>query len=523
MRMIREILRLHYSCKLSNRKISNALGCSRWAADEYIKQARAKNLAWPLPQELDDDDRLEQYLYPKENSDQVKEKPQPDCKYIHQELKKKGVTINLLWQEYKQDHPGGYQLTQFRDIYRQWRKALPLVMRQDHNAGEKAFSDFAGKTLPIINEKTGVVTPAYLFVCTLGASNYTYVRLFQHQDSEAWCTGHALAFKYFDGCPEIVVPDNPKPVITKTCPYEPDINPSFFQMSAHFNVAVIPARVRRPKDKAAVESAVGVATRWILAKLRNRTFFSLADANQSVAKLLEELNNHPFKKLPGSRRSRYQEIDKPALKPLPLVPYEYMHIKYASIHIADYHVEYDGCWYSAPYQYRGRAVEVRATPHTIEIYLKGKRIASHPRLFIRGTRSTLVEHRPKSHREYGDWPPERLTRWAATIGPSTATLIQRLLQIQKHPELNYRSCFGILRLAKSVGNERLEAACNRALTINAHSYKSIKSILDSGLDKRPLPEKPRQLTLVHENIRGAIAFNTPLQQENNHVDTSHNR
>jgi transposase len=469
-----------------------------------------------LPTEFDDDDRLEQFLYPQKagatTSGTQNQKPQPDCTYIHQELKKKGVTLGLLWEEYKSDHPDGYQLSRFKSLYRQWRRTADLSMRQDHKAGEKAFSDFAGGTLGITNRATGEVTPAHLFVCALGASSYTYVRLFWHENSEAWCMGHALSFGFFEGCPEIIVPDNPKPVTTRACPYEPDINPSFNQMANHFGVAVIPARVRKPKDKAIVESAVGIATRWIMAVLRKRTFFSLAEANQAVAELLTLLNNRPFKKLPGCRRSRYEQIDKPALKPLPQDPYEYMHIKKASVHIADYHVEYEGCWYSAPYQYRGRWVEIRATLNTVEIFLRGKRIASHPRRFIKGTRSTLDEHRPKSHREYGAWPPERLINWAATIGPQAKCLIEKIMHKQHHPEQGYRSCFGILRLAKSFGNERLNAACVRALAINAYSFKSVNSILKAGLDNRPLPEKPRQLTLIHENIRGSMSFHNNTQQ-----------
>ena len=514
MRMIREILRLHYSCGLGKKKLSRSLGCSHQTASNYINRARAAGLTWPLPAEFDDDDRLEQFLYSRKAGPtrSGNQKPQPDCNYIHQELKQKGVTLELLWQEYKSDHPDGYQLSHFRGIYRQWRKTADLSMRQDHKAGEKTFSDFAGGTLGITNGMTGEVTPAHLFVCALGASSYTYAKLFWHEDSEAWCMGHALAFKFFEGCPEIIVPDNPKPVTTKACPYEPDINPSFNQMANHFGVAVMPARVRKPKDKAVVESAVGVATRWILAVLRKRTFFSLAEANQAVEELLALLNNRPFKKLPGCRRSRYEQIDKPALKPLPQNSYEYMHIKKASVHIADYHVEYEGCWYSAPYQYRGRWVEVRATLNTIEIFLKGKRIASHSRGFIKGTRSTLNEHRPKNHQEYGAWPPERLISWAATIGPQAKCLIEQIMQKQQHPEQGYRSCFGILRLAKSFGHERLNAACNRALAINAFSFKSVNSILKSGLDQRPLPEKPRQLTLVHENIRGPVSFYTNIQQ-----------
>lgn len=509
MRMIREVLRLHHSCGLSKRRISKALGCSRNAVGEYIRRAKQVGLKWPLPEDLNDV-QIEELLFPVAQKSPDEERLKPDCNYLHREMQKKGVSLTLLWEEYKQDNPDGYQLSQFCHFYRQWRKTIDLVMRQDHPAGKHAFSDFAGGTLPIVDPHNGVEQKAHLFVCALGASSYTYARLFWGENTEAWCMGHALAFKYFNGCPQIIVPDNPKPVITKASPYEPDINPSFAQMANHFDVAIIPARVRRPKDKAVVESAVGVATRWILAALRNRTFHSLAEANEAVEILLEKLNNRPFKKIPGCRRSRFEEIDKPALKPLPKEQYEYMHVKKATVHIADYHIEYEGCWYSAPYQYRGRTIEVRATWHTVEIFLYGKRIASHPRL-SKG-RHTLNEHRPKSHQQYGEWPPDRIQRWAASIGPSTESLVTAIMQKQQHPELGYRSCFGILRLAKVVGNERLDAACRRALDINALYLKSVKSILDNGLDKRPLPEKPRQLTLIHPNIRGADSFRDTTTQ-----------
>jgi transposase len=508
MRMIREILRLHHSCGFSKHKISLLLGCARSSIREYLNRAHAAGLQWPLPAELDDEELLEKHLY--EAPKLAKQRPQPDCNYLHQELRKKGVTLNLLWEEYRQDHPNdGYGLTQFCDIYRQWRKAVDLVMRQEHKAGEKAFSDFAGTTLRIVDERTGDTRLAHLFVCALGASSYTYARLFWEENSEAWCTGHALAFQFFQGCVEIVVPDNPKAVVTKACRHEPDINPSFAQMASHFGIGVMPARVRRPKDKAVVEAAVGLATRWIIAVLRNRTFHSLPEANQAVSELLIRLNDKPFKKMPGSRRTRYEEIDKPALKPLPTSQYEYTHIKHASVHIADYHVEYEGSWYSVPYQYRGRRVEVRATISTVEIFLKGKRIASHARHFKPASRATLKEHRPKEHRDYGEWPPERIIRWSAKIGPSAKTVVQLIMDRKEHPELGYRACFGILRLAKVSGDERLEAACQRALAINALSFKSIKSILDCGLDKRPIPAKPVQLRIIeHENIRGSSAFTT---------------
>lgn len=509
MRMIREILRLHYSCNLSFKKISKALGCSRGSVAEYIHRAKAADLTWPLPAELDDDEKLELRLFPV--SEAVVSRPQPDCEYIHRELRKKGVTRLQLWAEYREENPDGYGLSQFCEIYGRWLEKLDISMRQEHKAGHKAFSDFAGKKLPITNPKTGEVSYAHLFVCTLGASSFTFARLYWAENTEAWCSGHAAAFEYFGGCPEIIVPDNPKPVVTKTCPYEPELNPTFSHMANHYDVAVIPARPRKPKDKAVVEAAVGVATRWILAVLRNRTFFSLAEANKAVAELVDSLNDRKFKKLPGSRRSQFEELERRLLKPLPMVPYEYAHIKKATVHI-DYHVEYEGLYYSVPYHYRAEEVEVRATAGTIEIFRKGKRIASHTRGFIKGRASTIREHMPKSHRQYLDWTPERIISWAGKIGPSTRELIQEVLNRRQYPELAFKTCLGILRCGKTYGADRLEAAAARALRIRGYTYKSIKSILDAKLDSQPVPEEPRQLRIVHSNIRGASSFDKDVEE-----------
>jgi transposase len=511
MRMIKEVLRLHHSCGLSQKKISKALGCSHGTAAEYIHRAQAAGLTWPLADELDDA-QLERQLYPPRVANGVS-RPQPDCAMMREELKKKGVTLVQLWAEYRDDNADGYGLTQFCDIYRAFAKTMNLSMRQMHIAGEKAFSDFAGKTQPVVDPLTGEVKKAHLFVCTLGASSFTFAELFTDESTESWCNGHAKAFQYFDGVTKIVVPDNPKPVVTKACPYEPDVNPTFAQMAAHFDVAVIPARVRKPKDKAKVEAAVGLATRWILAVLRHRTFFSLAEANMAVRELLEKLNDRPFKKMSGSRRSLYESLDRPALKPLPKVLFEYAEIKRASVNI-DYHIEYDGHFYSVPHQIRKEVVEIRATSTTIEVLFKGKRVASHPRNFVHHRHTTLNEHRPKSHQEYGEWPPDRIIKWASKIGPAATQLVDLIMQQRNLPEQGYRTCMGILRLSKTFGELRLEAACARAVAIRGFSFKSVKSILSSGLDQRPLPEQPHQLAIVHPNIRGALAFAThPVDPE----------
>lgn len=510
MRMIKEVLRLYHSCGLSHKKISKAIGCSHGSVAEYLHRAQAAGFTWPLPEDLDDA-QLEKRLYPpgpKKGS-----RSQPDCILIQQELKKKGVTLVQLWAEYRENNPDGYGLTQFCDIYGLFAKNVNISMRQIHIAGEKAFSDFAGKTLPITNSSTGEVHPAHLFVCTLGASNFTFAELFLNESTESWCNGHAKAFSYFNGVPKIVVPDNPKPVVTKACPYEPEVNPSFAQMAAYFDVAIIPARVRKPKDKAKVEAAVGLATRWILAVLRNHTFFSLAEANKAVAELLEKLNDRPFKKLPGNRRSLFESTDRPMLKPLPKIPFEYANIKNATVNI-DYHIEFDSHFYSVPHQIRKEVVEIRATSTTIEVFFKGRRIACHPRSYNLYKHTTLTEHRPKNHQQYGDWSPERIVKWGAKIGPSAALLVETIMQQRTLPEHGFRACMGILRLSKNFGESRLEAACYRALAINGLSFKTVKSILNSGLDQRPLPEYPQQLSIVHQNIRGADAFRSPITNTN---------
>lgn len=516
MRMISEVLRLHHSLGFSNKKISAALGCSRSTVAEYLHRAQSAGLSWPLP-EGQDESSIESRLYPAVPKSSTR--PQPDFGWIHFELSKKGVTLIQLWAEYRDQHPDGYGLTQFCELYHRFAKNLNLVMRQEHAAGEKAFSDFAGKTLPITDPETGEVSQAHLFVCTLGASSFTFVELFADETTESWCNGHAKAFEYFGGRPKIVVPDNPKAVVTKASQYEPDINLTFAQMAAHYDVVVIPARVKKPKDKAKVEAAVGVATRWILAVLRNRTFFSLAEARAAVKKLLDLLNDRPFKKLPGSRRSQFELIDKPVLRPLPAAPYEYSLVKNASVNI-DYHIDFDYHFYSVPHQYRGEVVEVRATASTVEIYRKGQRVASHPRSYSETKRNvTLLEHRPKSHQEYGEWSPERILSWAAKVGPATAQLADTIMGRHQHPEQGFRSCQGILRLEKKFGKERLEAACQRALAIRGHSFKSVKSILDSNLENRPLPEATQQLALVHSNLRDPSEFSiTP--NEVHHVNSS---
>lgn len=520
MRRIRDILRMSWDLKLGQSKVAKCLGISSSTVNRLLHTAEAAGLSWPLAPDMDDT-TLERLLYPPPKA-RSQARAEPDWLHIREQLKQKGVTLILLWQEYKEQNAEGYQLSQFCERYRQWRAQLNITMRQNHRAGDKAFSDFAGSKFKFIDPSTGEVHFAHLFVCTLGASNYTFADVLRDESSESWCNGQASAFKFFNGVPAAIVPDNPRSAVNKPCRYEPELNESFRNMASHFGCAVLPARVRHPKDKSKVESAVGVATRWIHARLRNRDFFSLEELRSAVQSLVTDLNNRPFKKLPGCRRSTFEQVDEPALKPLPERPYEYFEIHKRLVNF-DHHVEFEQHWYSVPYQLVRKEVELRVTVSCMEVLHGGRRVCSHPRSFERGCASTLDEHRPKAHREYATRSPARLISWAESIGPATLRLVESTFESKSHPDEAYNRCIGILKLGKRFTNERLEAACNRGLLTGATSYTSIKSILNTGLDQRPLPaaEPASQLRIVHRNIRGADYFKT--QGDAPHANSTNNR
>lgn len=512
MRRIREILRLCWELKLSHEDVGHALGVSGSTVHRYVARATAAGLSWPLPETLDDTE-LERKLFPSPENRPSKY-VEPDWNHIHSERKKKGVTTLLLWQEYKENNPDGYQLSQFFERFRQWRQLLNVTMRQTHRVGEKVFTDFAGKKFPVVDPSTGEVQFASLFVSCLGASGYTFADVFWNETSASWCQGQARTFEYFGGSSEVIVPDNAKAAITKPCRYEPEVNDSFADMARHFGCAVIPTRIRHPRDKAKVELSVALATRWIFARLRNRTFFSLEELRQAIKPLLEDLNNRPFKKLPGSRKTAFEALDKPALRPLPATSYEYSEIHKVRVNF-DYHIEFEQHWYSVPYQLVRKEVELRVTTSTVEILHAGKRVASHVRSNQRGGTTTLDEHRPKAHRQYANQSKESMVSWAAKFGPATKRVIEMTFERKAHPEDAYKRCFGILKFAKAYSGNRLEAACQRGLATGAVSYRSIRSILQTGLDQRPLPasEFPTQLTIAHSNLRGAEYFTTERREQ----------
>lgn len=506
MRKIKDILRLRYEAGLPYRGIANALNIGYGTVVDYLNRAQRAGVGWPVPEGMHERD-LGRLLFPTQAVTGQRRFAEPDFPEVCRELKRKGVTKLLLWQEYRQRHPDdGYSYAQFCHRYRVWLGCQQRSMRQSHRAGEKLFVDYCGPTLPIVNPDTGECRLAQVFVAVLGASNYTFACASWSQKQADWLNAHVKAFEFFGGVPELVVPDNLKSAVRKTHRYEPDINPSYQQLASHYQCVIVPARPYKPRDKAKAEVAVQIVERWIMARLRHQTFFTLAALNQAIRVLLDDLNQRPFKKLPGTRLSQFEQLDKPALRTLPAQPYQYADIKQARVHI-DYHIEYDKHYYSVPHSLVKQAVEVHATDSLVVICHQGQRVASHPRSRRQGVHSTCQEHMPQAHQAMQGWSPERFLNWAGNIGAETREVVSCLLQEKRHREQSYRRVLALLSNAKKYGRERLNQACGRALLIGSPTRSSVESILKQGLDRVAL-ETPRhavqeELCLDHhENIRG---------------------
>ena len=514
MRKTKEILRQKWLCEMSHRDVAASVGVSIGVVAKTVGRAKAKGLRWSDVEKLDEAE-LEKRLYGLPAKPGLK-RPLPSPEYLHQELHKTGVTLQLLHIEYLEQNPDGYKYTQFCEYYRRWQKRRGVAMRQTHRAGEKTFVDYSGKRPEIVDRETGECIPVELFVAVLGASNFTYAEATLTQQSHDWVSSHIRAFEYFGGATKVVVPDQLRSGVSKPCWYEPGIQRTYDDMASHYGAVVIPARGGKPKDKAKVESGVLVAQRWILARIRNQTFFSLAELNERIAELLEELNERTMKLYGKSRKELFEILDRPAMEGLPPRRYQFGEWKIDAGVNVDYHIQLDYRFYSVPYQLVGERVDARTSAMTVEIFYKGRRVASHPRLFRRGDYSTLPEHRPKSHRAHAQWTPSRFIRWAGKIGENTERLVKAILEDRPHPEQGYRSCLGILRLAKVYGEERLDKAAGRAFFARARSYKHVEAILKNGLDQAPLPapdEEPSQLPLIHENLRGADYYKQPRDEE----------
>jgi len=502
MRRIREVLRLKHDCSLSNARIAAALGIAKGSVANYLVAAESAGLTYAEILALDDaalDARLHprRYVYPQFAA--------PDFAQIHRELRRKGVTLQLLWEEYRAQAQGiPYSRSRFCECYSEFRQQLRRSMRQTHVAGEKLFVDYAGPTVPIIDAATGEIARAHIFVAVWGASNYTYAEATASEAKADWIGAHVNALTFFGGVPALLVPDNPRALIRDPDRYEPLANRTYEALAEHYGCAILPARPGKPQDKAKVEAGVQLVERWILARLRHWRFHSLAELNRAIRPLLGELNDRLFQKLEGSRKSWFELLDRPALRPLPTTPFEYADFKRARVSRLDYHVEFAGHYYSVPHALVGQEVELRVTRNAVEVLFRHQRVASHARSHRRGTHTTVPEHMPAAHRAHREWTPSRLLHWAASIGAATRSLVAYLLETKPHPEQGYRACLGLLALARKYGDTRLEAGCARALAVGAKSRKSVASILAAGLDRQPRATTWFDDTVLpaHPNVRG---------------------
>jgi transposase len=505
MRQIREILRLKHDRQLPNRSIARACAMGAGTVSDYLSRARRTGLGWPLPESLDDA-QLEALLFPPPAAPGVV-RPAPDFVQVHQELKRRDVTLQLLWTEYIGREPQGYRYSRYCELYHRFAARLSPSMRQVHRAGEKGFVDFSGRKPFIVDRRTGQAVEVELFVGVLGASSYTYAEATATQQLHHWIGANVRMLEFFGGCPQVLVPDCLKSAVTTPCRYEPAINRTYQELAAHYGAAVIPARPYHPKDKPKVEAAVLVVQRWILAALRHHTFFSIEDLNEAIHRLVGELNSRPMKKMGASRRELFERLDRPALRSLPPNRFEMAEWSYPTVNI-DYHVQVAHNYYSVPHALIHLKLEARVSATTVEVFYKSRRVASHARCSGRGHYVTLSEHMPASHRAHAEWTPSRLIEWAGKTGEATARLVTAILKSRPHPEQGYRSCLGLMRLGQRHGAQRLEAASRRALLLKAYSYTCVKNVLAAGLDRVALDEpaaEPSTLP-VHDNVRGPAYY-----------------
>jgi transposase len=503
MRQLRQMLRLHHD-GVSAREIGRTLGVARSTIQDNLERARVAGIGWPLPSEWTDE-LLEQRLFARAGVNPGRRRrTEPDWAALARELKRSGVNLMVLWEEYRESHPDGYGYSRFCDLYREFERRLSPVMRQHHVAGDKVFVDYSGKKIAIVDPSTGEVRDAEIFVAVLGASNYTYAEATRTQTLPDWIEAHVRMFRFFGGVPRLVVPDNLKSGVHKASFYDPEINRSYAMMAAHYGVGVLPTRPYRPRDKAKVEAGVKFAQTYILGRLRHQTFFSLADANRAIALVLERMNGHVMRRLGLSRSDLFASVERPALRALPATDYEFAEWRLARVG-PDYHVEVEGFYYSVPYALIRAQVDLRITSRIIEVFHRAKRVAAHQRRYGGRRHGTDPDHMPSAHRRYAAWSPARFERWARSIGPNTETLVIAVLANRPHPEQGFRTCLGVLRLFRGIDPARAEAVAARALAIGALTYKSVASILQNNLD-RTQPAAESSTVIEHQNLRGPGYF-----------------
>ena len=501
MRKIRQVLRLHHENRLGIRAIARSLGISRDAVSDYLTRTAAARLTWPLPTEMDDVE-LEHRLFPPAKALKVARKQEPDWASVHQGLKLKGATLMVLHQEYLAVHPDGMAYSLFCQRHREFAQSLKSSMRQIHVAGERVFVDYAGPTLPLVDAVSGVIRQTQVFVGVLGASNYTYAEAHLSQSLPDWISAHVRMLEYFGSVPEVIVCDNLKSGVTKASRTDPVVNVTYQNFADHYETVILPTRPRHPKDKPKAENGVLIVERWIMFRLRKRVFTQLTELNETILELLAELNARPFQKLPGCRRESFEKIDRPAMKPLPAVPYEYAEFHKVRVGL-DYHIEVDGCHYSVPWQLKKKEIELRITASVVEVLHQGRRVASHARQ-AGNSKVTDPQHMESAHRHFGLWNSDQALAWADQIGVHVRQFLAQLLAEAKTHEHGYRAHQGLKKLAKEYGEDRVSAACQRAIEINASSITNVRSILRNRLEKETSgTEKGQEASFDHSNVRGS--------------------
>ena len=502
MRRIKQLLTMHFGAGASTRSIARELGVAPSTVREYLDRASAAGVVWPLAPEVTDESLVAQLFVNAGVRVGARFHAEPDWSALVRELKRPGVNLLVLWEEYRAVHPEGYAYSRFCQLFREFERRLSPTMRQSHAAGHKAFVDYSGKQVPITDPVTGEVRMAEIFVAVLGASSLTYAEVTWTQMLPDWIGAHVRMFRFWGVVPRLLVPDNLKSAIHKASFYDPEVNRSYGMMAAHYGVGILPARPKRPRDKAVVEAGVRFAQSYIVGRLRNVTFFSLAECNAAVAVAIERINSREMRRLGMSRRQLFEAIEQPVMRGLPQNDFEYAEWHLARVGI-DYHVEVQGFFYSVPHALIREQVDTRATQRTIEVFHRGNRVAAHARRYGGPRHGTQPEHMPSAHRRYAEWTPERLQRDARGIGPATEALVIAVMARRPHPEQGFRTCLGMLRLFRGLEAARVEAVSLRAVEIGALSYASVASILKHRLDRGVPPQAADDPPLLHENIRGS--------------------
>ena len=505
MRQLRHLLRLHHG-GVSAREMGRLLGVARSTIQDNLKRAAAAGLAWPLADDVTDE-VLEQRLFGRAGvATGQRRRVEPDWAGLARELKRPGVTMMILWEEYRDINQDGYGYSRFCDLLRGFERRLSPVMRQHHVAGEKTFVDYSGKRILIVDPTTGEIHEAEIFVGVLGASNLTYAEATWTQQLPDWTGAHVRMFRFFGGVTKLLVPDNLRSGVNKASFYDPEINRTYGAMAAHYSVGILPARPHKPRDKAKVEAGVRFAQSYILGRLRAQTFFSLAECNEAIKLVMQRMNERTMRKLGLSRRELFEKIERAALNGLPAEDWEFAEWLRARVNL-DYHIEVHDFLYSVPHALIRAEVEVRVTERIVEVFHRGQRVAVHQRRYMGRKHGTDPDHMPSSHRHYAEWTPDRFRRWAGKIGPNTEGLISAVLASRKHPEQGFRTCLGILRSYRGLDAARVEAVSARAVELGVLNCKGVAALLARKPEEATANNDPPATLFDHANLRGPRYYN----------------